>query len=515
MDMAEERLTCEYNGVDLSHFFRITRLDRDVSPARENITQSLGISNGDEYVYARYDKRYIEMDITVIADDFNPIRETLGKIFNVDEPKELVFSDQPTRVWYAVIDGKAGFEEVYRVGAGTVTFLIPAGVSYARDSKEYQATLNSSGFLSTVIHNEGSTDCAVDIRAEFQSDNGVFAAVSEYGIVEVGSMEEVDGHSYQVTDVVAKNTLNPADKANWLQNSSEARVSYPIAVSGYANSVGTGSFSWPTGSESPTPSYSGRGANKWAGPTLHRKFNANSNGSRTGNFEAMWRFSMKTTKPSEVGRQEFNLQNGSDVPFAFVIRDSASAVVEAVGEFKMKPPGEDWLMHSFRMDLKKITGSWFEIKLTRMGANITFKLSNLKSITGEYGNEEVKEAYFTYTKTFNDSRLKELPVDGTTYWTQAWNTNLGLAYMRFANFTMRWINVDKYSDDPNRYMAGDTMLIDATNGKVFLNDVPILNDVVKGSEFIKIPPGETEIQFAYSAFAVAPKVTASIREGYL
>lgn len=508
-------LSVKCNDVELSDYLIVSDLRRGVGTTRTNKLQKMGLSTGSDYIGFSHDYKTYEMDF-VLRYDLIEKRRKLAGILNVDEPVKVVFGDEPDKYVLAVPDGDINVDENNFIGKGTIVWLIPDGLSYSNVIKSSTATLDENGILSVTVDNQGTDSTELNVQAEFNSDNGVFATITPYQIIEVGSSEEMDGHTYQATDVVAKNTLIPADKVNWVENSPDARTIYPISVSGVTNSFGSGSFNWPSGSEGPTPVYTNRGPNKWAGPTLHRSFDANSNDLRTGNFEWIWRFNHKNTSANQGGRQEFNLQSGSEVPFAFVLRDSTKSKIEAIAEFYLKPLGATKAeLTSVRLDLKKIKSNWWEVRLTRIGEKLTFRLSNIKKVTGDYGDENVKESYYTITQPFTDDRFVDVPVDSTTYWAQAGDSSTAPLDIHPTNFSFRWINVDKWSDDPNRYTTGDVMYIDSSNTKVLLNGIPILNDVVKGSEYLKIPPGKTEIQFAYSSFATTPTVKVFWQEVFL
>lgn len=508
-----------YNGEKLTDYFDLTGEPEGRNIAnRENVIQSFGNANGSLYVNGRFTEKVISLPVYGNNHDVNFLKNKINLMLNVDEPKPLVFSDRPNEIWYAIVDSDSSLIrsiDSTREIRGTINFLVPEGRAHSNVIKSSTATLDENGILSVTVDNQGTDSTELNVQAEFNSDNGVFATITPYQIIEVGSSEEMDGHDYQVTDVVAKNVLTPSDKGNWLVNDPSAKSAYPIALTGVANSVGTGSFSWPAGSESPTVTYSGRGDKKWAGPTLHRSFVGNSNGLRTGNFEAIWRFSHKNTKANQSGRQEFNLQNGDTVPFAMIMRDGTKSKIEAIAEFWLIPPGESRQITSVHLDLKKIKSNWWEIRFIRIGSQLTFRLSNIKKVTGDYGNEDVKESYYTVSKTFNMDWIKGLPIDSTTYWAQAGDLKTAPLEVHPTNFSFRWINVDKWADDPNRYTKGDVMYIDSSNTKTLLNGIPILNDVVKGSEYLKIPPGLSTIQFAYSSFATTPTVKVFWQEVFL
>src|SRR5699024_5626398 len=66
------------------------------------------------------------------------------------EPKELIFKDEPDRVYYAVVDGALDLDELVRWGDGTITFLCPDPHKYAKEEVSYDiagglTTLNNKG----------------------------------------------------------------------------------------------------------------------------------------------------------------------------------------------------------------------------------------------------------------------------------------------------------------------------------------------------------------------------------
>lgn len=504
-----------FNGQDFSGLLRITDVQRPLLPPVSNITVDMGSRKGVLFNYNKYGSREITINYTMVAAtpaELQDKKNLVAGLLYTKEPQPLVFSDAPEKYYLAVVDGDFNVEQLGNIGQGEIKFLIPDAKAYATEPKTATAYKNAAGVLEVEINNEGTEECPVNVEALFTSDNGVFAAALDDMVIQVGSMEEVDGHEYQQTDIVAKNSLQPSDKQNWEENSPNARTHYPIATTGIANEFGKGSWDWKEGSEGPTPVFPEHTAKSWIGPTLYRTFAENSNGSRTGNFEALWRCDFRTDKANQAGRLEFNLQNGEDVPFAVVLRDSIATGQELKCDLMIKPPVGDQIRHAFTIPLNKLKGSWFDLRFIREGDKFTFRFSDINKLSGD----EVAKADYTYTKSFEVQGIADIPVDATTFWPHAKHTGAPVAArMQLTNFVFRWINVDKYSDDPNRYANGDVMRIDSEAGKVFLNDVPILNDVVLGSRYLVAPVGRSTIQFICSSFATQPTITATIREVFL
>lgn len=507
-------LVITYGGENLTNFFDLTAepIGRNL-PNRENSTQQMGLTNGSQFVGTRYTERIITLNIYSDKYSVDYVKNKINGLLNVKEPQPLIFSDRPNEVWYAILDGESvmtrSIDSLTEIN-GELSFLVPSGYCEALNPSTFTATPNSDGILTMQIANNGTETAEMSFEATMTSDNGFLGAVGPLGAMEFGNIEEVDGHSYQKTDVVAKNTLTPDDKTNWLENSPNVQTVYPIAPAGIPNKIGQGSFSWA--GEAPTPTYPNNPDECWIGPTLSRDIPKNSNEDNTGNFDAIWRGTFSTKTVKEVGREEFNLVNGNQIVCAFVIRDSSYSKQALTCDYYIYLNGERDTLYTFDVDLKKAQSSWFEIRISRIGAAITFKFSTLKSIK----NDEANLTYFTNTKTFTKDEYANVPITGTHFWPHAKWANRPVARLGMSNLIFRWINVDKWSDDPNRYTTGDVLAYDGTTGKFYVNEVLAMNDIIIGSTDLKIPPGSWIVEFHYSDFGkTPPNIVGTLRERWL
>ena len=507
-------LVITYGGEKLTNYFDLTAepIGRNVHN-RENSLQQMGLTNGSHFIGTRYKERIITLNIYSNKYSVDYVKNKINGLLNVKEPQPLIFSDRPNEVWYAILDGESAMtrsiDSLTEI-SGELSFLVPSGYCEALIPSKYTATQNDDGILAMQIANNGTETAELSFEATMTSDNGFLGAVGPLGAMEFGNIAEVDGHSYQKTDVVAKNSLTPDDKTNWLENSPNVQTVYPIAPAGIPNKIGQGSFSWA--GEAPTPNYPNNPDECWIGPTLSRDIPKNSNEDNTGNFDAIWRGTFSTKTVKEVGREEFNLVNGNQIVCAFVIRDSSYSKQALTCDYYIYLNGERDILYTFDVDLKKAQSSWFEIRISRIDAAFTFKFSTLKSIK----NDEANLTYFTNTKTFTKDEYANVPITGTHFWPHAKWANRPVARLGMSNFIFRWINVDKWSDDPNRYTTGDVLSYDGTTGKFYVNEVLAMNDIIIGSTDLKIPPGSWLVEFHYSDFGkTPPNIVGTLRERWL
>lgn len=505
------------NGVDLNEYLKVTDLRRGIGPTRSNSLQKLGMTHGEHYLgYSKGAKIY-EMDF-VLRYDLISKRRALAGILDVTEPAQVIFGDEPDKYVMAIPDGDIDVAEKNFLGFGTIKWVIPSGYAESVSESPFTATPNADGILTMQVANNGTETAEMSFEATMTSDNGFLGAVGPLGAMEFGSIEELDGHNYQKTDIVAKNSLRPEDQTNWELNSAKAGTVYPVAVSGIPNRFGEGSFKWNAGTEGPEPVYPANTAACWVGPTLYRDIPKNSNNDNTKNFEAIWRCNFKTTKVKEAIREEFNLMSGDKVVASVVLRDSMQEKIEGKFELAVILPDGTKFQQNGTIDLKKATGSWYDVRISRIGPKVTFRISQIKKLGS---SDEVAQSNWQYQKMFTLADFENVPITGTTYWPHTRYLNAAVPPLNskkesITNFVFRWINVDKWSDDPNRYSAGDVLSYDGTTGKCYVNEVLAMNDIIIGSTDLKIPPGNWVVEFHYSNFGkTPPNIVGTLRERWL
>lgn len=82
--------------------------------------------------------REIEVPIGLVAKnigDLQKLKEDLAGWLVTDEPKELIFEDEPDRVYYAIVDETPDFEEIVRIGQGTIRFICPDPYKYGPEKE--------------------------------------------------------------------------------------------------------------------------------------------------------------------------------------------------------------------------------------------------------------------------------------------------------------------------------------------------------------------------------------------
>lgn len=482
-------------------------------------TTEIDAFDGSMVVTKKNSSRIITVFYQLISKNNAEFRERFNKLNTILSKKEakFYFNDEADKYFVGI---KSNATQV-PTGRNSITssydIYCADPYKYSVIPKQLQANLDE-GILKMQVNNEGAETAELSFEATMTSDNGFLGVVGPLGAMEFGSIEELDGHSYQKTDIVAKNSLRPGDQSNWELNSAKAGTVYPIAVSGIPNRFGEGSFKWNVGSEGPEPVYPANTTACWVGPTLYRDIPKNSNNDNIKNFEAIWRCNFKTTKVKEAIREEFNLMSGNKVVASIVLRDSMQEKIEGKFEVAVLLPDGTKFQQSGTIDLKKATGSWYDVRISRIGSKVTFRISQIKKLGS---GDEVAQSNWQYQKMFTLPDFENIPITGTTYWPHTKYLNAAVPPLNskkesITNFVFRWINVDKWSDDPNRYTTGDVLAYDGTTGKFYVNEVLSMNDIIIGSTDLKIPPGFWIVEFHYSNFGkTPPNIVGTLRERWL
>lgn len=137
--------------------------------------------------------RTIEIPVVIVGKDRFEVRkleEDLSKWLIHDEPKELIFDDEPDRVYYALVDGSIDIEDVANFGRGTLRFICPDPYKYGA---EKEVTFESSASFDV----EGTVETEPVIEVELK-DKTTFLAVSNGNQLNmIGQYANVDQQVYE------------------------------------------------------------------------------------------------------------------------------------------------------------------------------------------------------------------------------------------------------------------------------------------------------------------------------
>lgn len=487
-------LKATYGGVEIP--VKITRLDRNLSPSITNNTRIIENVNGGEFTHSTYSPKQIVMEFRIsnsTAKELSEFRRKMSEILYSKEPKTLIFSDEPNIYYEAIVDGEPVLEENDMYSTGTITWLIPDGVAYSTAEFDFYG-IQQNGYQTITIRNDGTEWADVDYEITHKHENGFIGLVSQYGVIQLGKEEEADGENYKASENLfdgynlfqddhGTSYQNPE---NTTQGTLEVRNVAGYNVMALKGGQATSGF-WNGGMKTltiPVDSEGRRGAKNFYCYTQH------------------W---FETGLMGQTGAQTIAFLTGDNkVICAMSINKSDSVGNTARAEWFA--PGNT-LIRREEFQPTAYEGNPFNLK---MGCHNDFLKEGEKLRIFWYGSYMER----------NIPEIKDMECEKIQIWIGQWGdrnlTNQYVTHNYLKSIRFRKDNVDKYKDVPNRYRAGDVVSIDGESTKVYVNGMPAKGDEINGSNYPKVPPGTTEVQFCYSSFSSPPpQIKAKIREVYL
>jgi len=161
-------VTFTFNGIDFKDEFITNKVRRDIYPDQSVVTRDIPGQSGSSFVRNKDKQGFVEVDITLDETSKETLRqkadEVAGKLI-VSKPSPLVFSDEPTKTYYAVVEGSSTLAETLNMGEATITFLCPNPYKY---ETETQAVSSLGEVSPTVSGNVGTypiAECTITADA--------------------------------------------------------------------------------------------------------------------------------------------------------------------------------------------------------------------------------------------------------------------------------------------------------------------------------------------------------------
>lgn len=480
-------LEVKYGGVNIGKYINVLKgftpfsgPDWDVSLSDD------GMRRGSEFEYITYKHKIIPMPFEISGDILEKY-DKLCAALNVDEPKELIFSSVPDRMFYAVPSGDFDFDQISVFGSGTINWIVVDGLAHSTTEKTFQAAENASGILEATITNSGTESVPVSYDITHNHENGFIGIVSEYGILQYGSVDEADDEAREKSEVLLKYT-KPSDYSAMTEGKGilASNDTFPM----------TGKF---TGYEDGWLRLQSSGSgSSWHGAARQVTLPADSSGnSGAVNFVAQTKIWFETSDASQDGLLEFVVgdTDGNHLASIHLVKGVGTAECTPIFQVQAKEKGRISYVPNSNSVTNRNNGN---MEIRKSGELFEFLFGGK---TYPYRVPEAK-----------DKKALTLTIFIGQYANRANPVN----QMAFGTMSFRKDNVQYRVDIPNRYAEGDVITIDGDTTKMYVNGVPALGDEVKGSKHFHVPPGESKIQFYFSEFCdPAPDVTVRIREAYL
>ncbi|HEO3528582.1 TPA: phage tail family protein [Streptococcus agalactiae] len=503
-----------YDGVDMSKFFRISRVERSIGNERTlslNETFQLGTAIRDIKTGAKIIKVHIEpLEINGVLTE--QLKHELAGVLNVDKPKKMTFGDEPDKYYLGLAQGEISTEKVARwYQRAVITFLIPDGVAHSTTYKKFSDYTQEGNKLIFNLQNDGNTNAYPIIKIKHNSENGYIGIANETGAFALGSSEEEDGtivHRNEVLFDYSKAIAQALDGAPNVAKLNHMPPTYDTELKRMRidNILGSGKGGEYVviGNRGTTPGY-----------TEHvgtRTFiiNPDSNGEYTLNEHLWWQqifiataqdqkgfLKLCVTGIDDEGNDEFlygietyKRKNGFESEYNFFALDDDGVGWRFYKQFKFQA---DRNYHNpFSMDRSRAVEIFREEDKFRIYFNGAHHHVTVPSLKGKK-SRKIHLAMGTCS-------------DSSKY----------INYNLFEKVNFEKMGVSHYNNIVNKYQPGDEVIINFENDTVKTKDIDSLQDMVLGSQPISIPPGESKLVINVSKFSSTdPDIELLLEERWL
>ena len=354
------------------------------------------------------------------------------------------------------------------------------------------------------VHNGGTYPVEPVITATMHADNGMVGIVNDRpGILQFGT-QEIDGFTTEESEVALDLA---AVQGSHMDNQAATNNPYwggdpsmPNEQIGNAIWTHDDYDGWKV--EPNWPSITGD-HKYWNGPSIKHNLVQTHNGNFKSNltWDVMTRFQ---TGVAQVGALETTLESDGKPIFQMILKDN-SALSDQIW-WMCYYKGQ--LVVNEQLDRSIFTNDKFiQLELQKFGNSVVFRVSPW---VGNQGRET------TITRQFTFADAADVETKQFSTWFMRDKT-WGESTMYLIASTVKWQNVNWYTNIKNRFSDGDVLKIDVANAKTYLNGSldPTMHTIGNQWEQFELPPGDTEIAITPSSWAQPFACEVEIREAWL
>nr|DAI81807.1 MAG TPA: distal tail protein [Caudoviricetes sp.] len=482
-------LTVTYKGEKLP--IKIVKVNRNLSAPISGNLKKIGIRNGKDFDYVTQEEKQIAIEYVInngTAENLKDFRRKMAKLLTSDKMGKLIFSDEPNLYYNAILNGEPTLDEEYLQSSGIITFIVPDGIAHSTIQKTFQASLNHERVMEMTISNTGTESIPVDYEIKHNHENGFIGIVSEYGVIQLGHVDEMDIEEKEKSEYLLN--YRQASQYDAMRNGSGIFFDPSYGKSGTFGTYNYDNKTWV--------SLASAGAGSgWHGAARTIDLPPDQTGiSGSANFAMQGKVWFRPTATNQCGIIEYCIADKSGRHLASAriakwnpVTDTALLILCVNGKEVQRIEFNSALSELF-------VHSRGDFYISKSGRKITFCFGGLYS----FNVAEIEKMEAKTVSVFIGQR-DNYPIIPKMY----------LNYLVF-----RKDKVKTWRDVPNRYPSGSVVMIDGKSRKVYVDGVHRAADEVRGSKYFNVPPGETKIQFYYSDFCTPPPtITAKIQEAYL
>ena len=496
--------TVIYNNHDLSEVIKINEVIRPVGNERDVTTNDapfLGVNVQE----VRTGPKKIKVKFTVqkkTARDTELAKHTLATILNTDKPVRIDISDEPDKYYMGLVIGSVDVDNVARwLQKGEFEILVPDGVAHGTTYRRFDNGQEQPDKVVFNLVNNGNVPAFPVITVKNNAENGYIGLVNTSGAFEVGDREEAD------TGIVKKSEILMDFRGDKISTGfSQALKNQGVTNDNTEYVVGTAER-----------------INLWERP--HIKLKNLRGETKLHNYATSLTWTIPNDSVGEIGslndylwwRQVFWSEALNQYGFIKItISDTNDKFLYGVESFK-RSLGSECEYNFFASDGK---GSYNILKRWEFDGSTTGDINPFSVARGwsdlKRNDDKVqvfyRGSYFTFTVPEIKSR-KSAKIHVTL---GAYRDYPMVSHMYLDELYYRKDFVKTIGDVPNRYPIGSNVVLNSENDTVTVDGLEKIVDVVDGSSFLTIPPGNSQLEVYCSSWVkTKPTVKVEFKERYL
>ena len=496
--------TVIYNNHDLSEVIKINEVIRPVGNERDVTTNDapfLGVNVQE----VRTGPKKIKVKFTVqkkTARDTELAKHALATILNTDKPVRIDISDEPDKYYMGLVIGSVDVDNVARwLQKGEFEILVPDGVAHGTTYRRFDNGQEQPDKVVFNLVNNGNVPAFPVVTVKNNTENGYIGLVNISGSFEVGDREEAD------TGIVKRSEVLIDFRGDRISDGfARATKNKAVTNDNSENVVGTAELT-----------------TLW--DKKHIRLKDQTTPGKYGNYATSLSWDIPTDSSGAVGslddyiigRQIFVSNAANQYGFIKItVSDTNGQFLYGIETFK-RTKGQDCEFNVFGSDGKN---SYYFLKCLNFTGISDSKLNPFTSSRGQFeikrNDDRVHVYYQGSVYSFIIPEIKSRKSAKIHVMLGAYHDKPMVAHMYIDELLYRKDFVPAIGDVPNRYPIGSNVVLNSENDTVTVDGLEKIVDVVDGSSFLTIPPGNSQLEVYCSSWVkTKPTVKVEFKERYL
>ena len=496
--------TVIYNNHDLSEVIKINEVIRPVGNERDVTTNDapfLGVNVQE----VRTGPKKIKVKFTVqkkTARDTELAKHTLATILNTDKPVRIDISDEPDKYYMGLVIGSVDVDNVARwLQKGEFEILVPDGVAHGTTYRRFDNGQEQPDKVVFNLVNNGNVPAFPVVTVKNNAENGYIGIVNTSGALEVGDREEAD------IGLVKRSEVLLDFRGNRISDGfARATKNKAVTNDNSENVVGTAELT-----------------TLW--DKKHIGLRDQTTSGKYGNYATSLSWDIPTDSSGAVGslddyiigRQIFVSNAANQYGFIKItVSDTNGQFLYGIETFK-RTKGQDCEFNVFGSDGKN---SYYFLKCLNFTGISDSKLNPFTSSRGQFeikrNDDRVHVYYQGSVYSFIIPEIKGRKSAKIHVMLGAYHDKPMVSNMYIDELLYRKDFVPAIGDVPNRYPIGSNIVLNSENDTVTVDGLEKIVDVVDGSSFLTIPPGNSQLEVYCSSWVkTKPTVKVEFKERYL